>query len=191
MQNSETIKVWDILVRVFHWGLVSAFIIAYVTEEDFLTAHTYAGYIVMALLLVRLFWGFIGTPYARFSNFVYSPATVKAYLKDIMNFRAKRYIGHNPAGGAMIVMLMISLLLTTLTGLAVYAAGDNAGPLALWLGSAGESWAEVFEETHEFFANFTVLLVVIHVGGVVFESLLHHENLISAMFSGNKSLNIK
>ena len=191
MQNTETIKVWDILVRVFHWGLVSAFVIAYVTEEDFLTAHTYAGYAIMALLLVRLVWGFVGTRYARFSDFVYPPKKVKAYLKDIIQFRARRYIGHNPAGGAMIVLLMVSLLLTTITGLAVYAAGDNAGPLAMWLGYAGETWAEVFEETHEFFANFTVLLVVIHVAGVLFESLLHHENLIAAMFNGNKSLQSK
>ena len=108
-----------------------------------------------------------------------------------MNFRGKRYLGHNPAGGAMIVLLLVSLVLTTLTGLAVYAAGDNAGPLAAWLGYAGETWAEIFEETHEFFANFTVLLVIIHVAGVLFESLLHHENLISAMFTGNKSLDIK
>ncbi len=191
MNKAETIKVWDPLVRLFHWILVMAFIIAFISEEDYLTLHTFAGYTVIGLLLFRLVWGFIGSRYARFSDFVYPPTIIVAYLKEIVSFRARRYLGHNPAGGAMIILLLVSLVLTTVTGLAVYAAGDNAGPLAAWLGYAGENWAEVFEEMHEFFANFTVLLVFIHIGGVLFESLLHRENLIGAMFTGNKYLNLK
>ena len=191
MSHTNTIKVWDPLVRWFHWTLVAAFTIAFITEDDFLTLHTWAGYTVLGLLLLRLVWGFIGTRYARFSDFVHSPATVRAYLKDILRFKAKRYIGHNPAGGAMIVLLLVSLALTSLTGLAVYGAGENAGLLAGWLGQLGERWAEVFEEVHEFFAGLTLLLVFIHVGGVLFESLLHRENLIKAMVNGYKRVTIK
>ncbi len=188
MQQSENIKVWDPLVRLFHWVLLLAFSIAFITEDDYLSLHTFAGYTVIGLLVFRLVWGFVGPRYARFSDFVYSPKMIAAYLKQIITFRARRYLGHNPAGGAMIVLLLVSLTLTAVSGLAVYGAGDNAGPLAIWLGHAGETWAEIFEELHEFFINFTLLLVFIHVGGVLFESLLHRENLVRAMFSGNKRI---
>lgn len=191
MKQPDTIKVWDPLVRIFHWTLAAAFSIAFVTEDDFPALHTFAGYTIITLLLIRVIWGFIGPRYARFSDFVRPPAAVRAYLKDIFTFRAKRYLGHNPAGGAMIVLLLVSLALTTVTGLAVYGAGDNAGPLAAWLGGAGETWAGIFEEAHEFFSGLSLLLVFIHVGGVLFESLLHRENLIRAMFNGNKCITVK
>jgi cytochrome b len=108
------------------------------------------------------------------------------YLKDTLMLKATRYVGHNPAGGAMIILLLISLLLTSLTGLAVYGTEESAGPLAGLLAGAGEYWSEQLEELHEFFANFTLLLVIIHVAGVVVESVIHRENLVRAMFTGYK-----
>ncbi len=186
MNTRSSIKVWDPIVRLFHWGLVSAFVIAYVTEEDFLNLHVWAGYIVLALVVFRIFWGFIGSPYARFSSFIFSPRTIKKYLTETLLRRAKRYLGHNPAGGAMIVLLLISLIMTTLTGIAIYGIEENAGPLAPWLAHAGEFWEEATEETHEFFANFTLFLVFIHLGGVVIESLIHKENLVRSMINGYK-----
>jgi cytochrome b len=186
MNASNKIKVWDPLVRVFHWTLASAFFIAYITEEDYIVLHTWAGYIVAGLVLFRILWGMVGTRYARFSSFVFSPGKVSKYLKETLQLRAKRYLGHNPAGGAMIILLLVSLLLTAISGMAVYAAEDNAGPLAVWLGTVGHSWEEGFEEVHEFFANFTMLLVLFHVAGVIVESLLHKENLVLSMFNGYK-----
>ena len=186
MPQPEMIKVWDPLVRLFHWSLVLAFFIAYFTEDDLLSPHVWAGYIVLGLVLFRILWGFVGPQYARFSNFVYSFDTIKRYTRDTLAFRARRYLGHNPAGGAMIVLLIISLLLTSFTGLAIYGVEEKAGPLAFMLGHLGGFWEEAFEETHEFFANFTVFLVVIHVGGVIFESMLHRESLVKAMFTGYK-----
>ena len=186
MNSSTNIKVWDPVIRLFHWGLVGAFIVAYVTEEDFLILHAWAGYIVLALVVVRILWGFIGTPYARFSNFVFSPRKIKTYLTETLMLRAKRYLGHNPAGGAMILLLISSLVITTLTGIAIYGIEENAGPLAPWLSHAGEFWEDVTEETHEFFANFTLFLVFIHVGGVIVESLIHKENLVRSMINGYK-----
>jgi cytochrome b len=186
MNAQAMVKVWDPLVRAFHWLLVIAFFTAYFTEDDFLTLHAYAGYTVLALILVRLIWGFVGSGYARFSNFVTAPRVAWQYVKDTLLFRAKRYLGHNPAGGAMIVLLLISLFLTTLTGLAAYGASESAGPLAGWLGNIGESGEDILKEVHEFFANFSVFLVAIHVAGVIFESLAHRENLVRAMFHGYK-----
>ena len=186
MQSQAMVKVWDPLVRSFHWILVIAFFTAYFTEDDFLTLHVYAGYTVLGLIVLRLVWGIVGTRYARFSSFVTRPRVAWQYLKDTLLLRAKRYLGHNPAGAAMIVLLLISLLLTTLTGLAIYGASESAGPLAGWFGNVGELGEDVIKEVHEFFANLTIVLVVIHVGGVIFESLAHRENLVRAMFNGYK-----
>ncbi|MEJ2392661.1 MAG: cytochrome b/b6 domain-containing protein [Gammaproteobacteria bacterium] len=186
MKTQNMVRVWDPLVRSFHWILVIAFFTAYFTEDDFLTPHVYAGYTVLGLIGFRLIWGVIGGRYARFTSFVTRPKVAWQYLKDTLAFRAKRYLGHNPAGGAMIVLLLISLLLTTLTGLAAYGASETAGPLAGWLGNIGETGEDMIKEVHEFFANFTVFLVVFHVAGVIFESLVHRENLVRAMFSGDK-----
>lgn len=186
MNATPTVKVWDPIVRLFHWTLAGSFLIAYLTEDDFLNLHQVAGYTVLVLILLRTVWGFVGTPYARFSSFVFSPRVVKQYLLETLTLRAKRYIGHNPAGGAMIILLLLSLVITALTGVAVYAAEENAGPLAFWLGHAGEFWEETLEEVHELCANFTLFLVFIHLAGVLVESLIHRENLVRAMFSGYK-----
>ena len=184
MNTPSEVRVWDPLVRLFHWLLVAAFAAAWVTEDEWMTVHSYAGYLIALLLVFRLIWGLLGTRHARFSDFVKSPATVIAYLKDLSALRARRYIGHNPAGGAMIVVLLLSLLMTVTAGLLAYGATGN-GPLTeLFLSSSYGS--ELFEEVHEFFANFTLLLVVVHLGGVLFESLYHKENLVRAMFTGIK-----
>jgi cytochrome b len=185
MSELKQMKVWDPLVRVFHWTLVVAFFVAFVSEEDLLGIHVFAGYLILALLAIRIVWGFVGTRYARFSEFVYRPTTIIAFLKDTFALKAKRYIGHNPAGGAMIILLMVSLILTGFTGMLV-GAEEHAGPLAGWFSMRGGFWAEAWEEVHEFFANFTMLLVFIHVLGVLLESLIHKENLITAMITGFK-----
>jgi cytochrome b len=181
MQN--TVKVWDLPLRIFHWLLVIAFFVAYFTEDDFLTLHVWTGYLVIALLVFRLIWGFIGNEYAQFKNFICTPATGFSYLKAALAKTSKRYIGHNPAGAVMIVLLLGSLFLTTFTGLCVYAADQNAGLFAGIVSSENE---KLWEEVHEFFANFSVFLVLIHIAGVIFESILHKENLGRAMVTGEK-----
>lgn len=186
MSEQSQIRVWDPLVRFFHWSLASAFLIAFITEDDFMTVHSWAGYLILALLVVRMVWGFIGTRHARFSDFVCRPATIKGFLKDTLLLRARRYIGHNPAGGAMVILLMLGLLITAGSGMLLFGAAEQSGPLAQWFAQSGSAWADPLEEVHEFFANFTMLLVVIHVVGVIVESLIHGENLVSAMISGFK-----
>jgi len=186
MNTNESIKVWDLPLRLFHWLLVAGFFIAYLTEEELLNVHVWAGYTVAGLLVFRLIWGFVGNEYARFSGFLCSPMKSVNYLKDLAALKTKRYIGHNPAGAAMIVLLMISLLCTVLTGFAVYGADQAAGPLA----SIGSGNEKMWEETHEFFANFTLLLVFLHVVGVAIESYIHRENLARAMVNGYKKITV-
>ena len=187
LNQPNLVKVWDPFVRLFHWTLVLAFIVAFITEEDFLAIHTFAGYTVSGLILLRIVWGIIGTRHARFSDFIYSKETIKQFIKDTLSFKARRYIGHNPAGGAMILLMIISLLITTFTGIAVYGAEEQAGPMASLFSQSHGFWGKAFEEIHEFFANFTLLLVCIHVAGVIIESMIHKENLVKSMITGMKT----
>ena len=96
---NKNIRVWDPLVRIFHWSLVLAFTVAYVTGDDENSVHVYAGYAVLGLISFRVFWGLVGSKYALFSDFIYSPTTVFRYLKGLFSCNPKHYIGHNPAGG--------------------------------------------------------------------------------------------
>jgi cytochrome b len=126
----RTIKVWDIFVRLFHWLLVIAIITQLATAEDVKSVHAAVGYLIVTLLVLRIIWGFLGAKHARFKDFIFPPTEIMGYLKGLFQGRPKHYIGHNPAGGAMVVLLLAVLALTTLTGLLTYGA-EGKGPLAL------------------------------------------------------------
>lgn len=183
--SDSTIKVWDPVVRIGHWTVVIAFFTAYFTEDDFLTLHVWAGYVIGAVVCFRLIWGFIGSRHARFADFVRSPSTTFRYLADLSRNRARRYLGHNPAGGAMILALLIFLAGTVFSGVMLYGLEEGAGPLAAWVSENAER-EELWEEIHEVFANLTLLLVAIHIAGVLFATWIHRENLVKAMITGRK-----
>lgn len=199
-RNAAEITVWDPLVRLFHWTLAIAFVLAYCTQSEWFeeirdrllseewlqVLHVWAGYTLAGLLLFRLLWGFVGPRYARFSDFVYGPREVLIYVKDVLTLRAPRHLGHNPAGGMMIIVLLLSLTITVTAGLMLYGADKGLGPLASLLANSSDGAIDAFKELHEFFANFTVILVVGHLIGVVWESRLHRENLARAMITGRK-----
>lgn len=180
---SGEVHVWDWFVRLFHWTLVAAFATAYLTDDDLLDVHVSAGYVVGTLIVARLVWGFIGPHRARFSDFVYAPATTLRYLRDLILFRAERHLGHSPAGGAMVVLLLVLLASTVVTGLVVYGGDQQAGPLA---GMFSRDAGEAVEEIHEVLANITLAFVFLHVSAVVFASFVHRENLVRAMITGRK-----
>jgi len=209
VKKSKKVKVWDLLIRFFHWVLVVAFFIAYLSGEEESGVHIYSGYVVMALISLRVLWGFMGTKYARFSDFVQGKEVVLGYLKSMVRGNPRHYTGHNPAGGWMVVALILSLFVTTISGLQVYALEEGAGPLAnisiktdVQLVSAAiadehdkesahdasESEEAFWEELHEVAANFTLLLVFMHIAGVYVSSRLHRENLVKAMITGYKKV---
>lgn len=169
----EHIKVWDPLVRVFHWSLAISVGVAWVTGDGGpkLVQH-WAGYVAGALIIIRLVWGLVGTRYARFAAFVRHPGTVLAYLRDIARGVERRYIGHNPAGGAMIVALLLAIATQVTTG---------------WLSTTdmffGVDW---IGEVHEASSKFILLLIALHLVGVATASLRHRENLPLAMLTGRK-----
>lgn len=178
-----SLKVWDPLLRVFHWSLACFFLIAYCLEGDWIALHAHAGYTVALLVLFRLAWGFLGTTHARFSSFIASPQVLMDYLRDFLRLRAEPYTGHDPLGTLMIFALLMSLLVTTLLGMSLFAM-QGSGPLphalvANWSGA-------LIESAHNLFANLTMILVVVHVAGVLLTSFMHRENLIAAMITGRK-----
>jgi cytochrome b len=195
----KMIRVWDVFLRLFHWSVAVGFFVAYFSE-DVLSLHVWAGYVVGALVVLRIVWGFIGPEHARFSSFIYPPGTVLRYLWDLLLGRGKRYLGHSPGGGAMVLVLLIGLLGTVGTGLVLYAIEENAGPLAALVSSGSppgqaegeeayegaEGSGEFWEEFHEVLANLMLVLVVLHVAGVLLASYVHRENLTRAMVTGRK-----
>lgn len=186
-EPNRDMRVWDPAVRLFHWTLASSFLVAYLTEDDWEPLHVNAGYLIGVLIALRVLWGFAGPPHARFADFVRPPREVASYVAAALRFQAPRHIGHNPAGGAMVLALLASLTLTVVSGIALYGATDFAGPLAGFL--RGELAADLLEGVHELGANLTLLLVLLHLGGVFFSSLEHGENLVKSMITGRKKEN--
>jgi cytochrome b len=166
------IRVWDPLVRTFHWTLALSFAVAWLSSEHSGRLHELAGYVAGVLVLARVAWGFFGPGYARFSQFVQPPAAVAAYLSSIAPGSERRFIGHNPAGGAMIVVLLASVMATAATG---------------WMLTTDAFWGSLaVQRVHSILALGVLLLVLAHLGGVALASMRHRENLVRAMVIGDK-----
>lgn len=192
------VRVWDPLVRVFHWGLVVAVAVAWLSAEEWDDLHAIAGYVVAGLLAARLIWGLVGSRYARFTQFLRGPSAVLAYLHDMGRGRERRYLGHNPAGAAMILALLLTLAGTAFSGwlledpLRIAALPELPQIVAPAFadddenGEYGEGGNERVEELHEGLVNGLLILIALHVGGVVLASVRHRENLARAMITGDK-----
>ena len=166
------IRVWDPFVRAFHWTLVISFLVCWFSAQVWEDLHAWAGCVAGTLALARVVWGFVGGGYARFSQFVRAPRVVLAYLGAIARGSEARFLGHNPAGGAMIVALLAVVAATVASG---YALTTDA----LW-GSAAA------QHLHSLIAHGLALLVLAHLAGVALASLRHRENLVGAMIFGKK-----
>lgn len=166
------VKVWDPIVRLFHWIVVTGVTLNYFILETGETTHRYVGYTVFGALVVRLLWGFVGSYYARFRQFVAGPSTVAGHLARTLRLRSPRYLGHNPAGGAMMIVLMVLLAAVCITG---------------WMQTLDAFWGVMWvQDAHAVFANVIVGLAFIHVISAILESIVHRENLILAMITGRK-----
>ena len=187
-QPAETkTRVWDRFVRFFHWSLVIAFALAYWSAKAGKhELHAWLGYFLVGLVLARLVWGVIGSSHARFSNFVHSPTIVLRYLKAIAANRPRRFLGHNPAGGIMVVALLVTLVCITFTGLTVLAVIDFDGPLVDLLKPMSDQQAFAAWSFHVYAVNIILGLVGLHLLGVLVASIQHKENLVHAMITGYK-----
>lgn len=167
-----TVNVWDPLVRIGHWLLVLSVILAWLTRAGWGTWHEVIGYASLAIVALRITWGWTGPHHARFKDFVRSPAVTLHYAQQMLARREPRYLGHNPLGAWMILALLLNVALVGLSG---------------WLYTTDRFWGVAWVEAlHSTLAYSLLALAAAHVAGALYASYRHRENLLAAMFHGRK-----
>jgi cytochrome b len=184
----RTIVVWDLPTRIFKWSLVLAVGLAFLFSSShprgsLFLFHVACGYTVTLLLLFRLVWGFIGGRYARFRSFVYGWRGVSRYAQGLLRLDPPRTVGHNPVGGLMIMTMLATLSVIVVTGLLAESKTGGAGRLS---GLLSHGSVVILGDIHAWLGFFIIWLAGLHVAGVLFESLLHRENLVRSMVTGRK-----
>lgn len=173
VQPSDRIRVWDPCIRIFHWSLAASFLLNYVVLEEGENLHEWVGYYALALIAIRIVWGFIGPQNARFSDFWPTPARVKAHMREYLQGKSPSPDRHNPVGGLMILALLASMLATGVTG---------------WLSTTDIFWGEEsIEELHEGAANLVTGLVCLHITAIVWFSHKGPHNLARIMWTGYRT----
>lgn len=178
------VRVWDLPTRLFHWALVALIAFSWWSGEEELTGwHMWSGYAVLALLVFRIVWGFVGSSTARFANFVTGPRTIAGYLRNVKGWAG---VGHNPLGALSLVAILVILAVQVTTGL--FQTDDDGlveGPLAPLV---GYDLAEAAHDLHE--TSFDVLLVLIgiHVAAILGYRLFLGKDLVGPMLSGRARL---
>jgi cytochrome b len=178
------IRVWDLPTRLFHWLMVIFVIISFATGMvggNWMTYHLKSGYIILALLLFRLSWGFWGGRYSRFVSFIRGPIAVMQYAKTLFHDDPAKHLGHNPMGGWSVMAMLAALLLQVSTGL--FANDDIAtqGPLYGWVSKATSDW---LTGIHLFNKGVILFLIALHLSAVFFYLLIKRDNLIIPMVTG-------
>jgi cytochrome b len=185
---SQSIVVWDLPTRIFKWSLVLTVVLAFLFSSShphgsLFIIHVACGYVVGLLLLFRLAWGFVGGPHARFRSFMYGWKSVRAYTEALLRLDPPRTTGHNPVGGWMIVAMLATLSIIVVTGLLAEGRTGGAGRLSALL--PRDSIA-LLGDLHAWLGFVIMWIAAAHVAGVLFESLLHRENLVRSMLTGRK-----
>lgn len=170
----KRMKVWDPVVRIFHWSLVAGFTANALFVDDESDLHLIIGYAVVALVALRIVWGFVGTRYARFSSFPPSAKGALEQVQDTVTGRVRVHTGHTPLGAWMIYNLLLAIAVICLSG---------------WLMTTDMFWGvEWPEELHEMAVGWAEFSVVLHVAAVAFESIRTQVNLPRAMVTGYKDI---
>lgn len=167
-----TLRVWDPLLRLLHWGLVAAVLVSWLGTVVLSGSHQPAGYLALGIVVLRVLWGFVGSRHARFAQFVRGPLATWAYVVDVLRRREARYLGHNPLGACMVLALLGCVLGLAFTG---------------WLYTSEAFWGDAsVEAVHVALAWALLGLVCLHVSGALYTGWRHRESLVRAMFSGRK-----
>lgn len=201
--SKRTVKVWDIWIRLFHWLLVALILLSYLTGEiggfDFtmpgterfvsnMNVHMWSGVAILGLVAFRLVWGFAGSTTARFANFVRGPGTIIAYLKSMLSGPVSFFAGHNPAGGAVVVIILIALAAQATTGLFSQDESFFAtkGPLAFLVEDDLSKQITVIHK--QIWEYGLLILIVVHIAANLFYWLIKKQDLILAMITGRRRL---
>jgi cytochrome b len=182
-----SMRVWDAPVRLVHWLLVLLLITSYTTAQlGWMQIHFISGYAVLSLLLFRLVWGVVGSDTAQFKRFLVSPRIGLEHLREFRKREPDNQIGHNAAGGWMVLLMLGLLLLQATTGL--FASGEDdpsvAGPLAHWIGKA----SDVVSTIHSINFNLILAAVAVHIAAIVAYAILKRQDLVRPMITGKKRL---
>lgn len=185
--DSSQVYVWDRFVRFFHWSLVTLFASLYLSAtNEYDDTHFWLAYLLVALLVSRIAWGFIAPGYARFSSFLYPVAETLGYLKAMLTGHGRRYLGHNPAGALMIFAFLLLLAVMIASGFVMLTWGEYEGPLWAIGVDFSDTTAHLCRRIHETCTDLMLILIALHLLGVALSSFKHHENLVRAMWNGKK-----
>ena len=177
-------RAWDLPTRVFHWAVVALVTVSWVSVDNgFMRLHLASGLGLMTLLLSRLAWGIVGSTTARFAEFVTGPRRVIGYLKSLATGDSPHFVGHNPAGGWMVVLMIALLLAQVATGLFANDGVHFNGPLASQVSADRSDWVTGLHAT---LFNVLLLVVWIHLVAIFFYLWVKGDNLIRPMISGEK-----
>lgn len=180
------VPVWDIWIRLFHWGLLAAVATSYATDQiGDLDSHYIAGLVILGLVVFRLLWGLVGSPTARFGRFVRGPKAIIAYLRHAVGGHPSFSVGHNPAGALMVLALLLALLAQSVSGLFNTDDVLFEGPL---YDNASGAVADLMGDLHGVVGNLILALVGLHVVVILLYRLLKGENLLRAMILGRARL---
>ncbi|MDQ7731278.1 cytochrome b/b6 domain-containing protein [Halomonas sp. SpR1] len=189
MRDRVVIEVWDGWVRLFHWGLVTAVLVSFYTTKTsgapFLfpvEVHAQAGYLVIGLLVFRWLWGALGSVYARFNTFLYPPTETVAYSRSLLKRQPSAYASHNPLGGWMVLLMLLSLSFQAVSGLFL---SDDIFFQAPLYGFFGDEVGSQLRTLHQLNSDLLIILIGLHLAGLIVHSLMG-ESLIAAMLVGAK-----
>jgi len=190
IEPQKTVRLWDFPVRPFHWALVIAIVTSWWSNQEvMIDIHAISGYSVLALVLFRIIWGFVGSSNARFTGFLAGPRKVIGYMRKLPNGSARdlTYPGHNPAGGWMVVVLILLVAIQAISGL--FTSEDTFlffdGPLVAYVNSDVASTMNFIHHTN---INLIYAAVALHVLAAIFYLMIKRENLIGAMITGMRKV---
>lgn len=179
------IRVWDVPTRLFHWGIVLLVVTSWITQDlDWMRWHFLSGYTLIAALLFRLAWGLVGSETSRFSHFLRSPLTALRHLRDLPRHRTDPQIGHNAAGGWMVLILLLLLCVQAATGLCANDQISVQGPLANWV---GDRWSDYLSHIHALNFKLIEAAIVLHLVAIATYRFRGHD-LLRPMITGWKRL---
>lgn len=185
MERIVPVRVWDAPIRLFHWALVILLCVSWLSERLlWMRLHFLSGYSIIALLLFRVAWGFIGSQTARFSQFIRGPLAALRHLVHLFRGEPDNEIGHNPVGGWMVLVMLALLVLQVATGLFANDDANTEGPLFDRVGKDTSDWL-----SHIHAVNFTLIqiAVVLHIVAILVYLALKHD-LVRPMITGHKRL---
>lgn len=179
--------IWDPALRAFHWLLAAAvtggWLLGHFGPLQ-MTLHFWLGYTVIALLAFRLIWGFVGPKTARFASFVKGPGAVFSYARRLPARQANHFRGHNPLGGWSVVVMLVVLTAQVGTGLIIDPEDYiNTGPLA---GAVSTEWNRWALGMHHQLGVLLLILVLLHVGAILFYRFWKREDLVTPMITGRR-----